>query len=303
MHSSARGGGGGGWEGARAAEPGAGGGTGEAAARTQPLSHPPSPHPCTSLRLSPPCCLSPRPGAFGVPPHPAFAAFLGSLFPWDAAMMLGVPAALRIRRCRGAGLVGTGRAGRCACAGGVPGGPAPPLLHPGAESSKDAPRDHQCRGWDGCWVLDEAPSQSISAALPWWSKRLSERPRAGRRFVPGSSEARARSACHGGLFGERSGGKAAPGAQQSGTGETAPSASPVGAGVSRRVLSRWCPGDPEMMPSAPHRAAFSSASRRTEVAPVTSLLCRFPWGMSGGGRFARGRRAATTCAAVTRGPG
>lgn len=52
------------------------------------------------------------------------------------------------------------------------------------------------------------------------------------------------------------------------------------------------PGDAGTMLSALHRAAFSSASRRTEVSPPTSLPCHFPWEISG--RFVRGRRAAVT---------
>lgn len=52
------------------------------------------------------------------------------------------------------------------------------------------------------------------------------------------------------------------------------------------------PGDSRTTLSAPHCAAFSSASRRTEVSPLTSLPCHFPWGILG--CFASDRCTTTT---------
>lgn len=52
------------------------------------------------------------------------------------------------------------------------------------------------------------------------------------------------------------------------------------------------PGDAGTMLSALHRAAFSSASRRTEVSPLTSLPCHSPWEISG--CFVRGTGDAGT---------
>jgi len=92
-------------------------------------------------------------------------------------------------------------------------------------------------------MLGAAP-QHVSTALPSQSKRLSDRPRARRSLLPGSSKPLVKSTHDGELLWERRGGKAAPGAQRGGTGGIAPSVSPISAGVQQRLLSWWYPGTP-----------------------------------------------------------